>query len=48
MASAEKLGTASPYVVGPLNDLTHLVTAGSVPNEALASYRAVGITIVRA
>ena len=48
LAPAEKLGTAAPYVVGPLSDLTHLVTERSVPNEVLAPYRALGITIVRA
>ncbi len=48
LTSAEKLGTAAPYIIGPLSDLTHLVTERSVPNEALAPYRAQGITIVRA
>jgi len=47
LASAEKLGTASPYIIGPLSDLTHLVTERSVSNEVLAPYRAQGITIVR-
>jgi DeoR/GlpR family transcriptional regulator of sugar metabolism len=46
LASAEKLGTASPYVVGPLSELTHLVTERSVPGETLAPYRALGITVV--
>ena len=48
VASAEKLGTAAPYIVGPLSDLTHLVTERSVSKEVLAPYRALGITIVRA
>jgi DeoR/GlpR family transcriptional regulator of sugar metabolism len=48
VAFAEKLGTAAPYVVGPLSDLTHIVTERSVPDEVLAPYRAPGITIVRA
>jgi len=48
LASAEKLGTASHYIVGPLMDLTHLITERSVPNEALAPYKEAGITIVRA
>jgi DeoR/GlpR family transcriptional regulator of sugar metabolism len=48
LASAEKLGTASPYIVGPLSDLTHLVTERSVLNETLAPYEEAGITIVRA
>ena len=48
LTSAEKLGTAAPYIVGPLSDLTHLVTERSVSSEALAPYRAAGITIIRA
>jgi DeoR/GlpR family transcriptional regulator of sugar metabolism len=48
LTSADKLGTAAPYIVGPLSDLTHLVTEHSVPDEVLAPYRALGITIIRA
>ncbi len=48
LTSAEKLGTASPYIIGPLSDLTHLVTERSVSNEVLATYRAAGLTVVRA
>jgi DeoR/GlpR family transcriptional regulator of sugar metabolism len=48
LTSADKLGTAAPYIVGPLSDLTHLVTEYSVPDEVLAPYRALGITIIRA
>jgi DeoR/GlpR family transcriptional regulator of sugar metabolism len=48
ITSAEKLGTAAPYIVGPLSDLTHLVTEDSVSNEVLAPYRVPGITIIRA
>jgi DeoR/GlpR family transcriptional regulator of sugar metabolism len=48
LTSAEKLGTASPYIIGPLNDLTHLVTERSVSNEVLAPYRAAGLTVMRA
>ena len=47
LAGAEKLGTAVPYIVGPLSDLTHLVTERTVSDEILAPYRAQGITIVR-
>jgi DeoR/GlpR family transcriptional regulator of sugar metabolism len=47
LAGAEKLGTAAPYIVGPLSDLTHLVTERTVSDEMLAPYRAQGITIVR-
>ncbi len=48
LTPAEKLGTAAPYIIGPLSDLTHLVTERSVSKEVLAPYRALGITIVRA
>ena len=48
LTSAEKLGTAAPYIVGPLSDLTHLVTDRSAHDEVLAPYRALGITVVRA
>ena len=48
LTSAEKLGTAAPYIIGPLSDLTHIVTERSVPDEVLAPYRALGITLLRA
>jgi DeoR/GlpR family transcriptional regulator of sugar metabolism len=47
LASAEKLHTAAPYVVGPLKELTHLVTERSVADEILAPYRDLGITVIR-
>ncbi len=46
LASAEKLGTAATYTVGPLSDLTHLVTEPGLPQEVLEPYRTIGITIV--
>ncbi len=46
LASAEKLGTAAPYIVAPLSELTYLVTDRSVPEEVLAPYRAQGITVI--
>lgn len=45
--SSEKLGTAAPYVVGPLSDLTCLVTESSVAEHLLIPYRASGLTIVQ-
>jgi DeoR/GlpR family transcriptional regulator of sugar metabolism len=47
LAPAEKLGMVAPYIIGPLSDLTHLVTERSVTSEELAPYQALGITIVR-
>jgi DeoR/GlpR family transcriptional regulator of sugar metabolism len=45
LASPEKLATASPYQVIPLDELSALVTMASVPAELLAPYRARGISI---
>jgi len=45
LASPEKLATASPYQVIPLEELSGLVTMKSVADEVLAPYRARGISI---
>ncbi len=47
VADSTKLGTAAPYVVGPIRMLTHLVTERSVPDYTLAPYQAAGITVLR-
>jgi DeoR/GlpR family transcriptional regulator of sugar metabolism len=46
LASADKIGTAAPFVVAPLSELTHLVTERSVGDQHLAPYRALGITVI--
>jgi DeoR/GlpR family transcriptional regulator of sugar metabolism len=48
LVTAEKLSTAAPYVVGPLREITHLVTEAGVSDEALEPYAALGITLIRA
>ena len=48
VSSAEKLGSAGPYVVAPLDELTHLVTERAVPRDQLAKYRELGIEVVLA
>jgi DeoR/GlpR family transcriptional regulator of sugar metabolism len=48
VSSAEKLGSAGPYVVAPLEELTHLVTERTVPADQLAPYRELGIEVVLA
>jgi DeoR/GlpR family transcriptional regulator of sugar metabolism len=48
LADADKLGTEMPFVVAPLEAVTHLVTDGSAGDDALAPYRACGIEVVRA
>ena len=46
LATAEKLRTASPWLVAPLADLTHLVTDAG--EELTADYAAAGVSVVRA
>ena len=48
LAAAEKLHTALPYVVGPLNLLTHLVTDRAAPENVLEVYRQLGLTVISA
>ena len=47
VSSAEKLGSAAPYVVGRSHELTHLVTESS-PDGDLAPYRELGVKLVLA
>lgn len=48
LLTADKLGTASPYKVAEVSELTHLVTEASVPDEVLAPYRRAGVSVVGA
>lgn len=45
---ADKLGTAMPYIVAPVCELTHLVTERFVPDAVVTAYEALGITVIRA
>jgi DeoR/GlpR family transcriptional regulator of sugar metabolism len=45
LVTADKLGTASRYVIAPLRDLTWLFTESSVSEAALAQYRDAGVTV---
>ncbi|RPI30913.1 MAG: DeoR/GlpR transcriptional regulator [Chloroflexota bacterium] len=47
LASSEKLGTAAPFVIGPIHDLNLIITDQGVSDEGLAPYRAAGIEIVQ-
>ncbi len=47
LATAAKLDTAAPYVVESIHALTYLVTAPTVSSQMLASYKALGLTIIR-
>jgi DeoR/GlpR family transcriptional regulator of sugar metabolism len=48
LADHDKLGTAMPFVVAPLNSVTHLVTDARADEHALAPYRALGIEVLHA
>jgi DeoR/GlpR family transcriptional regulator of sugar metabolism len=48
LASSEKLGGASAYVIAPLGEVSTLVVSDKVPNATLAPYKKLGIAIVRA
>jgi DeoR/GlpR family transcriptional regulator of sugar metabolism len=45
--SAEKLGSAAPYVIAPIEELTYLVTDEDTP-ERLDPYRRAGVEVVPA
>ncbi len=44
LVTAEKVGTALPYLVAPVRALTHLVTDASA--EAIEPYRGLGVSVV--
>jgi DeoR/GlpR family transcriptional regulator of sugar metabolism len=46
LATADKLRTASPWVVAPVADLSHLVT--DADEELTADYAAAGVSVIRA
>jgi DeoR/GlpR family transcriptional regulator of sugar metabolism len=46
LATADKLSTASPWLVAPVAELTHLVTDAG--EELTAGYAAAGVGVVRA
>ncbi len=47
VAGAAKLGTAAPYVIGPITALTYLVTDASIEQRVLVPYQERGIIVVR-
>ncbi|QBD75522.1 DeoR/GlpR transcriptional regulator [Ktedonosporobacter rubrisoli] len=47
LVSPEKLNTASSYRIGPLTELSEIITEREVAEELLAPYRNLGITVTR-
>jgi DeoR/GlpR family transcriptional regulator of sugar metabolism len=47
LASREKLGTVAPFAIGPTSAITHLATERATPDELLAPFADLGLSIVR-
>jgi len=48
LASAEKLGTASTHIVGPIQRIQHLITDETVPDAVLDEYKEKGLLVQQA
>lgn len=48
MASAEKLGAASSFVIAPITQVTTIITASDVPESVTAAFSALGVSVTRA
>jgi DeoR/GlpR family transcriptional regulator of sugar metabolism len=48
VSAADKLGSAGPYTLAPLEELTYLVTEASASPEQLDGFRAAGVEIILA
>lgn len=48
LSTTEKLGTAAPFVVAPMTELTHIITEANVTDAMLEPYQKLGITVTRA
>jgi DeoR/GlpR family transcriptional regulator of sugar metabolism len=48
VSAADKLGSAAPYVIAPLEELTYVVTEDGASPEQLAGFRAAGVEVVLA
>jgi DeoR/GlpR family transcriptional regulator of sugar metabolism len=46
LATGEKLGTATPFVVAPAGVVTDLVTEAGVPREAIEPFERLGIEVI--
>ncbi len=48
LATPEKIGAASPHIIGPATLMQTLLVAGEVGEGALAPFRAAGVSVIRA
>jgi DeoR/GlpR family transcriptional regulator of sugar metabolism len=45
LAASDKLGTAGPYVIGPLSELNLIITDAGIRAEKLEDYKALGVEV---
>lgn len=48
LATADKLGVASPYVIAPVTEMSGMITERDVYESVTAPFAALGVTITRA
>lgn len=48
LASQEKIGAASGYMVAALTDISGMIVENSTPDEVLAPFERLGVTVIRA
>jgi DeoR/GlpR family transcriptional regulator of sugar metabolism len=48
LASPEKLGAASPFVIAPATDASTILTSAAAPEAPLRALEALGLTVIRA
>jgi len=48
LVTAEKVNAASPFVIAALTDIDGVVVENSVPKQAVAAYKKLGLSVVRA
>ena len=47
LASSEKIGVASAYVIMPLSEMTSLIVEGGTPNDRLQPFSDLGIAVIK-
>ena len=45
LAASDKLGTAGPYVIGPLSELNLIITDAGISAEKLEVYKKLGVEV---
>ncbi|MEO8336739.1 MAG: DeoR/GlpR family DNA-binding transcription regulator [bacterium] len=47
LASSDKLGAASPYVIAPITEASSIITELGVTDDVVSAYAALGVTVTR-